>query len=157
MTERRSNLTGMKQNRSKANMVSLKHVWWWQLKSQPVSFDEQTLTDISAYYRNIADKLNLTDGNKFPMKLKSALPSHPHSLVGRPCCWLYMISVNKERSSDLINHSIWLQSTPKGSLIISLPRVRCSFLRGCIHFHSGSLLSLLLSSSFTPIQSSLFS
>jgi len=52
------------------------------------------------------------------MKLTSVLPSHPKSRVGKPCCWQYMISVNKERSSDLINHSIWQQSVPQESLLL---------------------------------------
>lgn len=81
------------------------------------SFDKFTLTDVSVCTGNGADKLNLTCGNKFHMKLKRALCSHPSSRVGKPCCWKYMISLNKERSSDLINHSIWRRSTPKEVLL----------------------------------------
>lgn len=41
------------------------------------SFDKHTLTDVSGHTGNIANKLDLTYGNKFQMKLKHALPSHP--------------------------------------------------------------------------------
>lgn len=65
-----------------------------------------------------------------------------------------MISVNKARSSDLINHGVWQWSTQQeGLLLFSFE----DFAPSCIRFHSGSTLSLLISSSFTPIPSSVLS
>lgn len=106
-----SELTGMKQS------LKGQHAVFEACLMAAGSSDKFTLTDVSACTGNAADKLNLTCGNKFRVKLKRALSSHPQRRVGEPCCWKYMISLNKERSSDLINHSIWRQSTPRVVLL----------------------------------------
>lgn len=113
-TEERSELTGMKQS------LKGQHGVFEARLMAAGSLDKFTLTDGSVSRGNAADKFKLTRGNKFHVKLLHALSSHPYSRVGKPCCWKYMISLNKERSSDLINHSVWRrrrQRTPREVLL----------------------------------------
>lgn len=86
------------------------------------------------------------------------------AMLGKSGCWQYMISLNKEEPR--LDQSLrWAAAAmavaaaahTQGCLIISAPWVHRFIARGCIHFRGGSLLPPLLSSSFTPIQSPLFS
>lgn len=116
LTEKRSNLTGMKQYRSKANMMSLKDVWWWQLKSQLVLLTSrlwQTFQGVPAISRiNWTWQMEIHFRWNWRELFLSSLKS-----CRKPRCRQYMTGVNKEKSSDLINHSIWQQSTPREVLL----------------------------------------
>lgn len=70
-TEEPSELTGVRQS------LKGQHGVFEARLMAAASFDKFTLTDVSVCTGNAADKLNLTCGNKFHMKLKRALSCHP--------------------------------------------------------------------------------
>jgi len=144
---------------SKANMVSLKDVWWWWLKSQPCRLTSrlwqtyQGIPAISRIYWTWQMERHFRQNWRvlFLLVLKVLLENAAAGNI-----WWALIKRGALTWSIIAFGGRAAEHT-EGSLIISTPRVWCSILRGCIHFNSASLMSLQLSSSFTPIPSSLFS
>lgn len=114
----------MTQNRSQAEAAeSVRNVWRWHFKSRSFPFDKlwQTHQVVAAIPR-----INWTWRTEINL-LRSCgalVPSQPWSPAGRACGWRRMISVNKERRSDLITHRVWRRLHTQGSLIICLPWVQ---------------------------------
>lgn len=88
-------------------MASLKGVWWRQFKKSAGSLwrarpDRRIQARGQYRGRNWTWHMEINFqrnwGTLFPLLLRA--------MLGKPGCWQYMISLNKERSPDLINHCV---------------------------------------------------